>query len=120
MLEQGNHKHTFLIENLIQLLQNLNFTHIRKKRSTKDQHKGDSNYIPPLSAKKNEVEYYFEFIVGKDPEPDDLKACLNHRDQEIGEGWDIALVLVTQYGNKEKVKGLADQLNLSYDYIWEI
>lgn len=128
MLKEKNQEQFDLINRVIRLLKKLNFEDIRVNENYSNNSSNSADhftpkkkgYMPPLTGRKNEVVYYFEFIDG---ELIDLKENKNSLQKiiEIGrQNWEADFVLVTRYGNKNTVRGWCDKFNLPVDQIWEV
>lgn len=128
MLKEKNQEQFDLIKRVIRLLKKLNFEDIRVNENYSNNSSNSADhltpikkgYMPPLTGRKNEVVYYFEFIDG---ELVDLKENKNSLQKiiEIGrQSWDADFVLVTRYGNKNTVREWCDKFNLPVDQIWEV
>lgn len=123
-----NEKTNFeLADNLMRLLGQLNFSDIRVKNHPEYPNPEvdhsvlkKTDYIPPLTAKKNDVIYYFEFIDGElsvlDKKKHPLRKLINLGEQQ----WDADFVLVTEYGNKDTVREWCEKYKLPVDQIWEM
>ena len=116
-----------LIDKLIRSLHRLKFSDIRTSYYSEypdpeiDLPKmEESDYVPSLVAKKNDVFYCFELISDSLSGPSDTVNLIRHLRSNSHKRWDIDHVLVTEYGNRDRIREWCRSNNLSVSLIWEL
>lgn len=116
-----------LRKRLIKLLQNLGFGHIIPNSNRQfpeppleSIHWAELNYLPNLAAQKNNVTYYFDFVGHNVEQLEDKGKPRKTIARHAAQKWNIAFVLVTQYGNREPLESWCHNHNLPVSDIWEI
>lgn len=111
----------------IKLLQNLDFGHIvpisdhqLPASPLESMQWDDLDYLPALSAKKNNITYFFDLVDNNLEHLTDREKPLKTIARHADKNWDIAFVLVTKYGNREPLESWCQERNLPISCIWEI
>lgn len=119
-------KNIALIDNLLKLLRQLNFSEVHIEENPAYPNPDRSyfeklgiRYIPSISARKNSVNYYFEIVTEemlKSPQASEIlqvMACY------FDDSEDIDLILISEYGDRERVNKWCKDYNIDALNVWE-
>lgn len=119
-----NRNELYLKDSVLGLLDRLNFSNICSVQDAGYPDPDysvpfDGGYVPPVTAAKHEVIYFFEIVTIDMLESDGLRKKLRTVAAELNGCRDKDFILVTEYGNKEKIREWCMSQDIPAENIWE-